>query len=354
MKKTLNFSLIFLFLATLSLIPGACRKENSPITKSSSNPKAEAISPALGAANTVLTLRGSGPGDIHSVVFEKDSVSAEFNPIFNTEGALIFRVPTDAVPGQQDIIFHNGAGIEFRVPFNVLGLPTITDVSNYNFTTGTELTLTGKNLDDVSKVILSGSTDEATIVSKTATSLVIAMPATSLYRATLDITNLAGTTATTQEFVSLDNNFKFFTDGYDNGEQDASWGDAGFVSTTEKKTGTASFGKNFQKGNWHQMGFGWNGIANDNYKYLTFWMKGGSVPINFWIFTQQTTGGSDPYNNAANKITVPANVWTYFKLPIAPLELWKNGSTFNQIGWRLQGPDAQDEKIYLDDVMLVK
>jgi IPT/TIG domain len=354
MKKIITSSFLFLSLVAVVLIADSCRKEESPVTKPSSNPKADALSPALGAANTVLTLRGSGLGDIHSVVFEKDSISAEFNPIFNTDGSLIFRVPTEAIPGQQNIVFTNGKGIQFTVPFNVLGLPAIIDVSNYNFTTGTELTLTGKNLDDVSRVVLSGSTDEATIVSKTATTLIITMPATALYRATLDITNLAGTTATSQEFVSLTNNFKFFADGYENGEQDASWGDAGFVSNTEKRSGTSSFGKNFQKGNWHQMGFGWNGIANDNYKFLTFWIKGGSVPINFWILTQQTAGASDPFNNAPNKITVPANVWTYYKLPIGPLELWKNGSTFNQIGWRLQGPDAQDEKIYLDDVMLVK
>ena len=35
------------------------------------------------------------------------------------------------------------------------------------------------------------------------------------------------------------------------------------------------------------MGFGWNNIANDNYKFLSFWMKGGSVNIDMWVFSQQ-------------------------------------------------------------------
>ena len=312
------------------------------------------VSPAQGASKEVVTLTGSGLKDLRSISFDNGNVKSSFNPVFNTDGAIIFRVPDDANPGNQNIVFTNANGYQYTVPFKVLGLPTIISVNNYNFKEGTTLTLTGKNLDDVLAVKFAGSAEVCTVVSKTATTLVITMPATTKYRTFLQITNQAGTVNTLEEFVSLTNNFKFFDDAYQNGEQDASWGDAGFISTTESKSGTASFGKNYQKGNWHQMGFGWNNIADDNYKFLSFWMKGGSVNINIWVFSQQSPGGNGPFDNAGQKITVPANVWSYYKIPVSQLNLWANGAAFNQIGWRLQGPDGQDEKMYLDDVMLVK
>lgn len=355
-KKLVQYAAVLLL---GSLLFVACRKEISPVTDPSSSPNADKLAPALGPSNTLLTITGTGLGDIKTIIFDKDSISAGFNPVFNTNGSIIFRVPLNAVPGPQNIVLTNGLGVKITIPFNVLGLVTILDVSNYNFVTGSKLTLTGKNLDDVNKVTFRGSTQEVTIVSKTATTLVIEMPATALYRTTLDITNAAGTVTPTQEFVSLTNNFKFFADGYENGEQDASWGDAGFISTTEFKSGTASFGKNFQGYNWHQMGFGWNNITNDNYKFLSFYMKGGTVDLSLWISTASSANGFASFNDNA-KIMVPAGNWTYFKIPLSDLNLWATGTGFNQIGWRIQGPggdrpgSAAGEKLYLDDVMLVK
>ena len=358
-----NIKMIFKFLPLLVMLLAifiSCRKENSYIVDASDNPVADSISPSRAAGNNVITLTGKNIGDIVSVVFDKGNVPASFNPVFNTGENLLFRVPDTANGGPQNIIFTNRLGKQFSVAFDVIALPIVNSVSNYNFNQGTVITLFGNNLDDVNKVVFTANpATEVTIVSKTKKELVISMPATTLYRTTLDITNLTGTITTSQEFVSLTNNYNFFTDGYNNGHQDASWGDAGFVSTTEFKSGTASFGKNFQAGNWHQMGFGWNNISNNNYTYLSFYMKGGSVDFELWIFTQQTPGSSDPYGNANQKIIVPANVWTYFKIPVNTLNLWANGPAFNQIGWRIKGPGggqpgSGDEKLYLDDVMLVK
>jgi len=312
------------------------------------------VSPVQGASNSVVTLTGSGLKDLLTISFDNGNVNSSFNPVFNTDGAIIFRVPDDANPGEQHIVFTNANGYQYSVPFKVLGLPVIISVNNYNFKEGTTFSFTGKNLDDVLAVKFAGSDEVCTVVSKTATTLVITMPATDKYRTYLEITNQAGTVTTLEEFVSLTNNFKFFDDTYQNGEQDASWGDAGFISTTEFKSGTASYGKNYQKGNWHQMGFGWNNIANANYTFISFSMKGGSVNIDMWVWTQQSPGNNTPFGNAGQKISVPANVWSYYKIPVSQLNLWANGPAFNQIGWRLQGPDGQDEKMYLDDVMLVK
>jgi hypothetical protein len=347
MKKSNFLRSIISSLIVLFTMLTACKKEEivTPVYE---------VSPALGASRAVITLAGSGLADLQTIYFDNGNVNASFNPVFNTDGAIIFRVPEDAIPGDQRIVFTNKNGYQYSVPFKVLGLPTITGVDNYNFNTGSIINLTGKNLDDVSSVVFTGSTEVCEVLAKTATTLSIKMPSTTKYRTFLDITNQAGRITTTEEFVSLDNNFKFFDDTYQNGEQDAAWGEAGSISTTVFKTGTASYGKNYQRGNWHQMGFGWNNITNDNYKYLSFWIKGGSANIDLWIWTQQSPGNNDPFNNAGQKIVVPANEWTYFKIPVSQLNLWANGPAFNQIGWRLKGPDTQDEKLYLDDVMLVK
>jgi hypothetical protein len=303
---------------------------------------------------------GNGLGAIRTIVFDSGSVSASFNPNFNTDQALLFRVPTDAIPGKQTITFTNSLGVKFSVPFTVLGYPIIQSVSDYDFGSGTSesytLTLTGKNLADVTSVVFSGTTTNVTIVSKSETSLVITMPPTTLTRTKLDITNLqAGTSTTTQEFVNVDQAFQIFTDDYGTGIQNGSWGPAA-ISTTVFKAGTASFAATYQKGNWSADGFAnWgNGIAYDaNYTYFTFWVKGGSQDYTLYL----TGGGrSAGFGNADQGIpvSVPANVWTYFKLPLSTLGFWNGGSPFQQIGWWIKGPDAQDETFYFDDVLFVK
>jgi hypothetical protein len=316
-------------------------------------PSVGGISPMQGASNELLTLTGKDLSNVQTIYFEKGNVLAGFNPNFNTKKAILFRVPAEAVPGEQNIIFTNTDGTEFTVAFNVLGFANIIDVSNYNFSENTEIVLTGKNLDDVTSVVFSGTTTEVEIVSKTATTLTVKFPATTLTETTLDITNAAGMTKTTQSFVAIDNAFKIFTDNYAAGYQDASWGSGGAISTTEFKSGTASVYKDYAAGNWHQLGFGWTNTPNDNYKYLSFWIKGASANYDLYITTSASKSGFASFDSNT-RITVPANVWTYFKIPVSTLELWSTATEWNQIGWRIQGPDGQDERFYLDDVILVK
>ncbi len=345
----LVFGLAGLVTTTIS----SCRKEEKAGAEASANPQPSLIDPGTGAGNDIVTLKGSGLGDIVKVVFDNGNVPASFNPVFNTESAFVFRVPDTANGGQQNIVFTNRIGKEFSVPFNVIALPSISEVSNYNFTGGTIITLKGNNLLDVSSVVLTGDGTAVTILSQTKKELVIQMPASILNRSFLTITNATGPITTSQEFVNLDKAFKFFTDNYAPGYQDASWGDGGFISTTEFKSGTASVGKKYAAGNWHQLGFGWTNTPNDGYTYLSFWIKGASKNYSLWISTQTSVGGFASFE-PATKIDVPANVWTYFKIPVNTLNLWATGPAFNQIGWRIQGPDGQDETFYLDDVILVK
>ncbi|RKD20226.1 cell shape determination protein CcmA [Pelobium manganitolerans] len=349
------FALMFAFVAGITLF-SSCEKDENGYSEASGSPSPGTIDPGQAAGNEVLTLTGSGIGGVTSVIFEKDSVEATFNPNFNTESAIIFRVPSDAIPGQQSIIFKNSKGVEFKVPFKVLGLPAVLSVSNYNFVKDGEIVLTGKNLGDVSSVVFQGTTTPLTVVSKTATTLTLKMPETTFAQAKLEITNEAGKITTTQEFVNLDNAFHIFTDAYGAGIDNGSWGPAE-ITTTVAKTGTSSFKAGYNKGNWSADGFAnWGtGIEKSaDFKYFSFWVKGADRDLTFYITGDKKAGGDYGNSDRTTPITVPANVWTYFKLKISDVGFWANGNSMQRMGWWIPGPDDADAVIYFDDVIFIK
>jgi hypothetical protein len=358
MKKIIVRYTLLILPAALMLFANSCKKEDDPYSKASSNPVANAVDPGQGPANMVLTVNGSNMGGVASIAFETDNVEASFNPLFNTDNTIIFRVPSDAVPGPQKIIFTNTKGVKFSVNFNVLGLPAITAVSNYNFSTGTQLTLTGKNLNDVTAVTYGTSADVVTIVSKTPTSLVISMPATVQPKGFLAITNLAGTSTTTQEFVSLQNNFIMFTDdwgpgAYNSGVQSWSWGSNAFASTDFAKSGTKSLRVDYVDGGLSMfLGSDWGAPAHnftDFYTpfptYLSFWARavGSDVTV-----IAQPDGGAGTFNASGEKtITIPADTWTYFKIPANFIT-----GQFSRLNIKISG--STNKTVYYDDVMWVK
>lgn len=355
MKRYITNWLMLALFAMVTTTFFSCEKDENGGSSASSNPKIDKIDPERGASNEVLTITGSGIGGMTSIVFEQDSVAAPFNPNFNTDHALIFRIPEAAVPGQQNIIFRNSKGVEIKVPFMVLGLPRITESSQYSFTDGTEVTLTGKNLDDVTKVAYAGTTDALSIISKSATSLKIKMKGTTLNSVKFAITNEAGTITTTQELINLDHAYSFFTEGFDNGWENGSWG-AAEVSSDFARSGSKSFKVTYAKGNWSANGFAsWSkGLDyTDEYKYLSFWVKGGPADYTFYITGDQREGG---YGNADRSypIVIPKEVWTYFKIKLSDLQLWKKGTNFKQLGFWIPGPDDQDVSLYFDDVLLIR
>jgi len=330
-------------------------KDGSPQVRPG-NPVLSSISTDSASGGAVITLKGTGLGDMRSIVFDKGDVPASFYTTLNTENALIFNVPDTAFGGPQNIIFTNSDGKTLVVPFRVLAYPSISSLSNYDFTGGSEITLTGNNLEDVSRVIFTGTAESITIVSQSKKELVIELPASEINRATLDITNATGTITTTQELVNIDKAYQIFTDGYGEGWGDGSWGDPGFISTTEFKTGSKSVAKTYAKGNWHLINFvnWWPGLEYDpGYKFLTVWIKGGSADMSLYLTGDKRPAG---FGNGDQSIplNIPANQWTYFKIPLSQVDLWAQGSPVNQIGFWIKGPDNQDETFYFDDLLLVK
>src|SRR5471030_457716 len=149
MKKLVNLLVVLLTFAGCASMITSCTKEAEKPAAASSSPKADKLDPDSAKGGSALTLTGSGLGQIQSIVFEKGNVPAPFNTVFNTDKALIFRVPDTANGGSQNIIITNKLGKVLKVPFNVIALPVISSVSNYNFTSGTSITIVGNNLGDV-------------------------------------------------------------------------------------------------------------------------------------------------------------------------------------------------------------
>jgi hypothetical protein len=362
MKHTNNraWGLGFLtILATLAL--SSCEEDTDGTPRfEAGNPVATQIMPDSAAGGSSVTLLGTGLGDIRSITFEKQEVPAGFQTTLNTDKALIFRVPSEAAGGVQNIIVTNSAGKTATIAFKVLAYPTVSDASDYNFSKGTVITLTGNNLDDVTAVAIAdsvkGISDAATIISKDKKQLVVQMPTTTLNRGTLSITNGTGRIRTSQEFINKDLAYTIFTDTFGAGFANASWGDAATVSTKEKKDGTASLAKTYQKGNWHLAGLSnWTkAIAyTPEYTYITGWIKGASADYSLYVTTDAGKGAFGDYTEA-NRVDVKAGVWNYFKIKISDMDFWIAGKKLTQVGFRIKGPDKQDETFYFDDLLLVK
>jgi hypothetical protein len=346
---------LFAFIASATIIT-SCTKEAAAPATASSSPKFDKLDPGAAKGGAVLTLTGSGLGQIASVVFEKGNVPAPFNTVFNTDKTLLFRVPDTANGGDQNIIITNKLGTQIKVPFNVIALPVISTVSNYNFTSNTVITITGNNLGDVASVKFKDANDAITIVSQSKKELVIKMPANStIAGGPLVISNSTGPITTTQIFENLDKAYKFFTDGYGpDGWVNNSWGPAE-ISTTVSKSGTSSFAATYAKGNWSADGFksDYPGVSSKpEYQYLSFWIKGASQDYTLYLTADKRPQG---YGNGdqTTPLTVPANVWTYFKIPISTAALWSGGNPLKALGFWIKGPNDQDETFYFDDVVLV-
>ena len=336
-------------LLAVMLTISSCRKDSdgSPSVKPG-NPVSSGIAPDSAANGTLLTLSGTGLGDMRSIVFDNKNIPAAFQTTLNTETAIIFRVPDTAWGGPQNIVFTNSQGKKLTVPFKVLAYPNITAAFPMDFQAGSVVTLTGTNLLDVTKVVIKGTTDEATIVSQTRSQLVIAMPSTTASRGFLNITNATGTITTTQEFVSVDNATGIFLDDFVNNAQSWSWGGTYDPSTDDAITGAKSLKAAYDPtGTWGglQIGMGSELTLPAGSKYFTFWAKGSDVDKQVTL----TVKGNNWTTVNTMVITVPAGKWTYFR---------EDMSTFlpgvNSISLILFQIHDSGKTIYYDNIMFVK
>jgi len=310
----------------------------------------------------LIAIEGQNIGGALEVHF--NGYNTAFNPTYNTDNSLIIRVPSEAptdntAENKLRIITSHG---EATFDFKIIAKAAVYETDKITFGKNRgNITLKGKNFADVSKVVFSGTTTEISIVAKTKDkvgneTMTLKFPTTTLNQSTIDIINSSGTfTTNSYEFVNADNAFVIFDEDFAKDFANNSWGDPLIISKDQKYAGETSLAKTFAGGNWHLAAFSnwWPSVEyNANYKYITFAIKGGSVPLSLWIQSDASKIGFGNFDDK-NKIDVAANVWNYYKIPVKDLDFWYPGTILKQLGWRVKGPD-KTETLYFDDVMFIK
>jgi hypothetical protein len=125
-----------------------------------------------------VTINGTYLNWIDKVTFAKDKMVKTF--VSQSQTQLIIKVPDDAQTGP--LVFHYSGtdSADFQTTDTLkVTLPVTTAMSPNPVKPGTNLTITGTNLDLAKKVIFTGvSTPVTTFVSQSATQIVVAVPAT--------------------------------------------------------------------------------------------------------------------------------------------------------------------------------
>lgn len=344
------------------------------VTGNNYNPQTVAFDSTTTTGNkqNLYAIIGQNLGSVVTVKF--NGVSAYFNTALVSDNTIIVAIPQDVPTGPDQTNKLVVTTLHGTVSYNFTVLtppPTVSKVSDYDFVAGSQITLNGVSFATVTAVTIKGTTDVATIVSKVDTQLVIKMPASAVNRANLVFTYASGQAASSQEFVNLDNAYQIFVNNdFRNSWGDASWSHPSGVSTNTSHSGTASIIASYPAGAWQIEGWAnWYPSIdyNPDYKFLTFWVKGGTVKHQLVLVGDQMAGGygqvQNQYAYAAQLIDVPAKVWTYYKIPLgAPsssnpnlLNFWKNGTPAKQLGFFLQGQSGDvDETMYFDEVAFVK
>ncbi len=315
----------------------------------------------------LIVIKGVNLGGAKALYF--NGFKTDFNVAYNTNENLIVRVPsaapTDSVGvgnkfNKIILVTVNG---ETSTNFQIIAKPAVYETDKITFGADRgDITLKGKNFGDVSKVVFTGTTTAVNVVSKTKDkigneTMTLRFPTSTVGQTTLDITNSSGTITTTNfQFVNADVALKIFTEDFEKDWTNNSWGDAGIVNSKEAYAGKNSMTQKLNGGAYHLIGFNnyYPSVPySTDYTHITFAVKGGAVDTPFWIESDASSAGYGQKYLAKNAITVPAKVWTYYKIALKDLDFWSPGKTLKQIAWQVKGIPSANDVYYFDDVMLV-
>lgn len=349
----------------------------TPVAKSNRVTPFDSITTAGNLSNYYI-IYGANLGTTTSVTF--NGLSAYFNRALITDKSIVIQVPAKTPylkPLATDSLVITTLYGKAYYKFAILPPPpSPASYSNYNFSAGSQITLTGVGFAAVTGVTLSstspavGGTANVSIISQNDTVVVLQFPSTTVPRGVLNFAYTSnGATKTqidTQDLIDLDNAYQIFTEGYAPSWGSWSWGTAG-PSTSQAKSGTTSFAAAYGANSWWIDGFrAGGGGATDglaysaDYKYLSFWVFGGVADEKIYVEFGNT--GFNQNQTAANQYDVPPGVWTYFKIPIANI-IWNNSGTTNWAANTSQylntvaffmNSNTVAEQLYFDDVVLVK
>lgn len=146
------------------------------------------ISPMSVKAGSAITIEGDYLNLIEEVIFADAVHVAKANFVSQERAKIVVVVPIEARTGK--IIVSNGADILSdgeEIPIWVYSenelivtLPVVTAISPNPIKAGTNLTITGTDLDLTTKVVFESDVQVTSFVSKSATSLVVTVPVTTI------------------------------------------------------------------------------------------------------------------------------------------------------------------------------
>ncbi len=154
-------------LAVLIIIGlGSCTRVGAPAV--------DMYGPETGPAQTLITVHGQNFVDLVAIDFDEE-VAADFNPSFGKEDVLLFRVPNDAIVGDNMIKIESEHG-QVEIPFRVtLDAPSVFDFGPKFGNEGEHVWITGKNFFEPLEVLFFDSIP-GDIVYHQEDSLVVVVP----------------------------------------------------------------------------------------------------------------------------------------------------------------------------------
>lgn len=336
-----------------------------------------------GNLGTMYMISGTNLGSTTKLTL--NGAPVYFNRSLGSDNSIIFTLPNNIpyVQPQPNTMVVTTLHGSVTYKFTTLPPPpTILQVTDFDFWSSSQITLTGKGFASVTDIKLRATGDEVSILSQNDSTLVLKMPATSaVTESTLLFTYTSGTntgaqTASTAVFNDLDNAYTiYFKDNFQNSWSDASWQAPSGSQTGNPHAfgGTSSLVATYPSNGWKIEGWAnwYPSFPYDaSYKSLTFWVKGGKATHTLVLVGDQMVGGYGQVHNsdayAAQLVTVPAGVWTFVKIPLTSpstpysalstsLNYWANGNVAKQLGFFLLGASTDpDETMYFDEVAFVK
>ncbi len=137
-------------------------------------PSIMSFEPEFGPPETLITVKGVNFDDMLALNFD-DNVPADFNPSFGTETALLFRVPKEAILGDNMIRVVTVDG-ETSFPFKVTQkAPEITSFGPSSASAGDKVFFSGENFFEPLEILFFDSIP-GTVLFATEDSLVVEVP----------------------------------------------------------------------------------------------------------------------------------------------------------------------------------
>lgn len=282
-----------------------------------------------------LTFEGEYLNWVTSVVFADEVAVTEF--ISQSLNELVVTVPMNAQSGVLTVLTGGTEPLTIELEDQLeVTLPAVTRLSPNPVERGSNLTVSGTDLDLVRGVALKGVADTITdFVSQSETELVITIPEEAT-RGTLSMVAFSNIAVESEDILTFVGDpvapdplgFALYIDQLENSAANWGWGqNPDFNNTENVRDGNAAIKIPYQ-GSWGALKFANFSVNTAGYQEIAFSIFGtpgtGGKTINL------TTNGSPTY-----VITITEGEWVEYKLPLADLgnPATMTELTFQETGW---------------------